>query len=132
MQENELQKKYLEFQLLNEKLIHLQEQHSLLQTHLNELSTTLSSLEEISSLKKNKDILIPLSNNIFTKANLNPVNTLLVGVGSNLLIENSAEEASQSIEEQRKELIILLKKIEAEFSRITQAIKLIQPEIAHQ
>ena len=131
MQDNEFQKKYLEFQLLNEKITHLQEQHSAIENHLNELSSLLSSLDEIKKLSNNNEILIPLSNNISAKAKIGNTEKLLVGVGSNILVEKSKDEAYSLIEEQRRELSIVMKKLEEELIKIVTRIKSLQEELTN-
>src|SRR3989344_6118991 len=131
MQDNEFQKKYLEFQLLNEKITHLQEQHSTIESHINELSSLLSSLDEVKKLSNNNEILIPLSNNIFAKAKIGNTEKLLVGVGSNILVEKSKDEAYSLIEEQRRELSIVMKKLEEELIKIVTRIKSLQEELTN-
>ena len=132
MTQEDFQKKYFEFQVLNEKLAHLQEQHSALESHLNDLTLLISSLGSVENLKKENEILIPLSNTIFAKAEMKETKNFIVGVGANVLVEKSKEELFSTTEIQRKELSSILLKLEEEIKKIASRAHSLQSELLEQ
>lgn len=124
-----LQQHYLEFQSYHERLQHLHAQHETLENHLQELQAVATSLEQLQNLGQQKDILVPISNSIFAKASIHPPKQLLVGVGSNILVEKSPEEAAASIQQQISELSTILQHLEQELLTTTQRLQHLQREI---
>lgn len=126
---NNLQQHYLEFQSYHERLQHLHAQHETLESHLQELQTLATSLEQLKKMQQQKDILVPISNSIFAKASMQPLQHLLVGVGSNILVEKTPEEAARGIQQQIAELSAILQRLEQELIATTQRLQHLQQEI---
>lgn len=129
MEKQVLQKKYMNFQLLTERLNALQEQHSALEAHANELTILLSSLDELKQAKEGQEILVPLSSSLFTKAKLQQNQNFIIGVGANVLVEKSFDEAYASITSQKAELSSILKQLEEELQRLMAVLQNLQSEI---
>lgn len=91
--------------------------------------TLNSSLNELKKLKKGEEILIPLGNNIFTKARLEETNKFIVGVGSNVLVNKTFEETAEDINTQSSELKEILKKIEEEINKTTETLHNLRDQI---
>ena len=124
------QQLYLEFQANHEKLQHLHAQHETLENHLQELQVVTASLEELQKLTNQQEVLVPISNSIFSRATMNPAQRVIVGVGSNILVEKSPEEAARNIHEQISELSSILKRLEQEMLSTTSHLQSLQEEIA--
>lgn len=84
--QEELQQKYLEFQMIGEQMKQLQQQAQLLDEQTGELNITLQGLEDLKKAKQ-EEILVPIATGIFTKAKLVADKDLIVNVGGNVLVK---------------------------------------------
>ena len=88
----DLQQKYLEFQILTEQIPKIQQQIVSLNQQIMELKLLKDSLNKVKNIKANTKSLIPLSPNIFTKAEIKDNKEVLVSVGSNILVKKTIPE----------------------------------------
>lgn len=101
MNDEEVQKRYMEYQLLDEKIKQLQQQIQITEQQLMEIISTVQSLDEFSKIEDKTEILVPLNNGIFARANLKKEGVLLVNVGSNIVVDKSIDETKKLIEIQK-------------------------------
>ena len=75
---------------------------------LNNLQATQDNiaraLDGFTSLKSNKEILIPYAQDIFIKGNITDLDTALVGIGSNVFKSFSLKELKEKLESDFKEV----------------------------
>ena len=72
-----------------------------------EIEYLKNSLDELKLVKKDSEILAPMSNGIFVKASIHNVDKLLVNVGNNVVVEKSIEETKVLLDEQAKEMMTM-------------------------
>src|SRR3989344_3559872 len=89
----EIQKKYLELQILNMQIKNVQEQFISLQQQLNELNNLEVSLTELKDVKNNKEIFSVLGSGVFVKSKLIDNENVLVNVGDGVLVKKKLNEA---------------------------------------
>lgn len=63
-------------------------------------------VKELQSLNGDEEILAPVANGIFIKANLKDAKTLKVNVGKGIMLDKSIPETMELIEKQEKEIIL--------------------------
>ena len=102
--EENLQKLYLEFQMLEQQIKQLEKQSSTLKNHLLELVSTSQSLEEIKKIWEKAEILVPISTGIYAKAELKDKNRFIVNVGANIAVAKDLESTKSVIAGQIKEI----------------------------
>lgn len=102
--EERLQQLYLEFQLLERHIKQLEVQSSSLKNQLLELIATNQSLDEMESVEEKREILVPISTGIYTKANLMDTKNFVVNVGANIAIVKDLTSTKKIIDEQIKEI----------------------------
>lgn len=98
--EDELQKVYLELQMLDQHMKQLQQQLQMIHQQGAEMAATLQSLDDFTSLKEGKEMWIPLSSGIFAKATLKETEHVLVNVGANVAVTKDIPATKQLINEQ--------------------------------
>ncbi|MFH1511538.1 MAG: prefoldin subunit alpha [Candidatus Woesearchaeota archaeon] len=104
MEKKELQKKYAEFQLLQQQLQELQKQLQMLEEQLVETAYTQQTLDELKSLPVGSEILVPVSSGIYAKATLGLTDELLVNVGSGAAVMKSVEGTKSMLDSQLDEV----------------------------
>lgn len=93
--QKELQKMYLELQLLDEQMKQIQKQIVVLDEQLVELNNTLQALDDFNKTAVGTKILVSLSPGIFTSAELKDNKELLVNVGSNVVVKKTVAETKE-------------------------------------
>lgn len=112
MAEVNWQEKYVEFQMLQQQLEKIGEHVSLLQQQEAELDISQKAIAEFGKTSLQNEILVPIADGIFFKAELLENQNFLVHVGSDTVVEHRAENVLQLLEKQQEE--IKLRRGEAE------------------
>ena len=125
MDDKEKQKKYMEYKLFQDQLKQTQSQLQLLEEQVFEIVYAHQSLDELKSIKKGTEILVPVSNGIFAKATLGETDKLIVNVGASSAVSKSIIATQEQLNNQLKEiqglqaqLIEAHQKLEGEFMKI--------------
>ncbi|MFH1439522.1 MAG: prefoldin subunit alpha [Candidatus Woesearchaeota archaeon] len=100
----EIQKKYVEFQMLQQQMQQLQQQIQKFDTQSEELNTVITALEDFSKLKKDSGMLVPLASGIFAYAELKDTEKVRVNVGSNVSVKKSVKDTIALIKSQISEI----------------------------
>jgi prefoldin alpha subunit len=119
------QRKYLELQVLNQKMQQVQEQMEALEQQAVDVERVSGHLEELSKVSNGTEALVPVANGLFAKAKLLDTQNLIVNVGSNVSVQKSVPEVKQlilaQVEEMRKLQDDLAKQLQQLTSHAEQA-----------
>ena len=99
----DLQKKLIEFQILDANFKLLQERAEILNKKLEELQKTGVAIEELKNMKPDK-ALIPLGSGNFVYGNIENSEEIIVGVGSGVAIKKKREEALKNLDDRTKDI----------------------------
>lgn len=127
--EEKMQKLYLEFQMLEQQIKHLEKQSNTLKNHLLELISTTQSLEEIKNVEEKTEILVPISTGIYAKAELKDKNSFIVNVGANIAATKDLESTKKIISEQIKEISEVHENVAQELQRHLEKAASMEEEI---
>ncbi len=127
--QKELQKMYLELQLLDEQMKQVQKQAVALDEQLVELNNTLQALDDFNKTDIGTNILVSLSPGIFTNAELKNNKELFVNVGNNIIVKKNVAETKEllkkrldAISKYREAILVELQKMNAKAVNIEQEI----------
>ncbi|MBS3136518.1 prefoldin subunit alpha [Candidatus Woesearchaeota archaeon] len=129
MEQKEIEKRVLEYQMLEQRMRDMQEQLMAADQQLIDMVSTARSIEEIASIDDKKDMLVPITNGIFTTASLRKSDTLLVNIGSSVVVEMSMDETKKLIEKQREELKMLRTNISENLKKFMKRASEIEKEL---
>jgi len=125
----EIQKKYLELQNIEQQIKQPQQQLLLLNQQLLEFMKLIESIEDFKKVKENSKAFAPLGSGIYAEAEIKNINKLLINVGSNVSLFRTPDEAKEMVAKQVNDIKEVIQKTEEEIqSIINYAIKL-QEEI---
>lgn len=102
--EENLQKFYLEFQMLDQHIKQLEKQSASINDQLMEFIMTIQSLDDMKNTDEKTEILVPLSSGIYAKAELKDNKNLIVNVGSNIALIKDVGSTKKMIEDQINEI----------------------------
>ena len=135
-QEEKVQKLYMEFQILSQRIRQLEKQNEALNNNLMELMVTNQSLDDIKSIKEKTEILVPISSGIYAKADIKESDSFLVNVGANTVLVKDLKSTKEIIESQigevrklQESLAEQLQEMVAKASSMEQEINQIASEI---
>ena len=131
--EEDIQQKYTEFQALQQQIEQVN-QHLELLTHQNaEIDISIGALQELEKTKVGNEILAPIANGIFLKAELKDNQKLIVNVGSDITVEKSVPEVVKLLDEQKVvgnkrmvELDLMLQKLTSQAMKLYAEVEATQ------
>lgn len=128
MSKEELQKKYVELQELNEKLKQMQQAMQNLEQQFLELGKLSESLEDIKKFKQ-EDLFVPLGGGIFVEGKLVDSKKVLMNVGSNVLVKKNIDDAKKIVNEQIEDIKKIIENISEELNKGVEQSQKLQEEV---
>jgi prefoldin alpha subunit len=105
MNEAIFKEKYLEFTKLEKRMQEIQNQLEQTNEQYHEIKYIIDSFDEVKTLKKGDDLLVPIFNGIFLKAKLTEdAKDLLINIGENTVVHKTIPDTIKMFEEQAKEI----------------------------
>ena len=128
-EKKELQKKYVELQMIDAQINQIQKQIQMLDNQLMELEMINVSLDDFGNISAGTEILTSLAPGIYTKAELKDNDELIVNVGSNIVVKKNVAETKKMINHQLGEMRKLQEQIIAELNKLILKAGSIEQEI---
>lgn len=104
MNKEDLTKKYIEFQALNQKIQQTQQQFALLSQQTEELRELIKNLKELTSVKEDSEMYTNMGIGVYIKSKIKDVKNLLVNVGSGVYVTKTPKDTIQIVGRQVVEL----------------------------
>lgn len=124
-----LQELYLKLQLLHEQIKEIEKQIQLFNNQVAELTLTMQSLDDFKKIKEGAEILVPINQGMYAKAELKNSTELLVNVGANVSVKKNIEDTKKLITNQIEEIKKLQQQMVLNLQNITSQANLIEGEI---
>lgn len=128
-EEQKLQQKYIELQLLDQQIKQIQQQLVLLEQQISDLTILEESLNEIKKVELNSEILAPLGAGVFIKASIKDNKEVLMNVGSNINVKKKIPDAIEIVKAQKEELQNIIRQTENELQKAGVQGMLLQEEL---
>ncbi|TDA31840.1 MAG: prefoldin subunit alpha [Hadesarchaea archaeon] len=125
----ELEKSLLELNRGRVLMEAMREQMALLSTTLSELSSTIETIKKLKELPEGTEILTPIGSGSFVRAKLMPLEKILTGVGAEVVIERTPEEALKFLEEKSAEVGRAVQRLQSEMANLQQKMEDLRPQI---
>lgn len=119
-----------EYSMLAQLAEEMQKEIALVQNMIAEIDNASQTLKHIGELEDEKEILIPVSSNVYAKAKMKKQEKFLVLIGSNILVEKTLEETLEFMKKQREELQNLLNKRLEDLKKVAGRIEEIRRMLA--
>ena len=128
-EKDELQHKFILYQLLQQRVEELKQQIEMLQQKNMEMETTKFALGEINSMKEGNDVLVPLGSGCYVYGKATNSKKILVDIGSGIMTNKPAEEAKNIVEEKREEIEKLVLNLQSELVTAVNTINNLVPDL---
>lgn len=116
MDQEFLQERYVEMQLIERQVGQLRQRVQMVEGEIQEVRASASALNEMSKVKPGEEIMLPLANGIFARGTVQDTKNLLVGVGASIVVE-------RDIPSTKKILDLRLLSLEKYHNEVLQGIK---------
>lgn len=128
VEQQEIQKMLLRYQLLESRANALMEKRQIFITRMLEIESTFNSIDEIKKTG-GEDILLPIGSSVHVKGSMKKVDKMVVELGAETAIETTVEKAKEILEERKKIMEGGLASLEKEILGINNEIMKLRPEI---
>lgn len=100
----ELQAKFVEFKGLKEQIEQLQEYVKKTNNQIEQITEAITNIKNAHELEKGTEILVPVSNGVFIKAEVKDSKKFIVNVGSETVVEKRIEGIEKVLNTQKQEI----------------------------
>jgi prefoldin alpha subunit len=127
--EQDVQQKMLQFQILEGNLRAVRGQMEQLVARLEEAERTKMALEELGSVKANDSAMIPVGAGNFVKGRITDSGNVLVSIGADMAVMKTRDGAIGFLEERLAEMRKLAEEMSAQERVVLAELQRLQPEI---
>jgi prefoldin alpha subunit len=124
----DLQKKIIQFQVLEANLKALQEREEIISDRIAEIENTKAAIEELKKAKPSK-ALIPIGSGNFISGKIEDTEEIIVGIGSGVAIKKKREDAIAILDSNFKEFEKNLNELRNQSTAIALQLAKIQEEV---
>lgn len=129
MNQEDLQKKYLELQLVDQQIKSLQQQLVILEQQAVELASLAENLEHLKKVKAQTKSFVQIGVGISVEATIADTQDVLINVGSNVAVKKTVPEAIEMIKSQIESIGSITQNVDQEIKRFVEHASLLQEEI---
>lgn len=129
MNKEDITKKYVEFQLLNQQIQQAQQQMQLLSQQILELKSLSKNLGELSLIESGSEMYNNLGVGVHIKSTVKDIKHLLVNVGAGILVQKTPEETITIVDKQVSELEKFIVNLEANLHKSIEKAEQLRQEI---
>ncbi|MEM5814300.1 MAG: prefoldin subunit alpha [Candidatus Aenigmatarchaeota archaeon] len=127
--EEELQKKMLQFQILEGNLRVVRGQMEQALARIEEAGRTKLALEELDRVEADGSAMVPIGAGTFVKGKITDTRNVLVSIGSDMAVMKTREEAIKFTEDRISEMQKLAEELAAQERAVVADLQRLQPEI---
>ena len=129
MSKEDIQRKYLELQLLSHQVNQMQQQLQALDNQLSMLEKTRENIAGIKEISQNSKAFIPLGQGVFVEGSVSDNENLLVNVGADTIVKKSTAESKEIVEKQIAEVNSMIRQMEDYLQKASFQAQLLEGEL---
>jgi len=127
--EDRMREKYLQFQTIQQQIEQITHHVELLNQKNIELEISIDAIKGLENIEKDNEVLAPIANGIFLKAELKDNKNFIVNVGADVTVEKSSSEVIEILEQQKKEITENIMEAEKVFNQLQEQAMIIYKEV---
>ncbi len=122
----DLQRTYLQMQLIEQQTQQLQKQIHAIDQQTEELENVKTSLEQLQGIALGTEMFVPFAGGIFVKAELKDNKSLLINVGAGTAVTKSAPDTIETVSQQISEMGDLRQQMVTQLDRLVEKAREIE------
>ena len=129
MSMEQIQEKYMEFQMVDAQVNQIKEQLKALDAQATELKNLSENLDELEKVSEDSESLIPVNSGVYLKGKITDKKKVIINVGSNIMVEKDIESAKHMVESQINQISDVRVQFVDEYKTTVKRAKALQKEI---
>lgn len=125
----DVQRKYLEYQVLIKQLKQIEQQFAVMEQHFVELKNLDEGLDILINTKE-KEVFASLGAGIFVEGELKNTGKVLVNVGAGVIVEKDIKDAKRLVIRQMDDVQNLVLQIQDDFDNINNDVNVLRDELS--
>lgn len=105
VKQQELQRKYVEYQMMEQQIKQMQQQLEKLEQQGMEAAAVEQCIVDVGNTSKGDEVLVPVTGGVFFKTKVEDSQTFLVNVGGGVVVEKDVKGTRQLIQKQSEEIV---------------------------
>lgn len=127
--EQELQKKYIELQMLKQHINAIVQQKQAIDERQAELRVTIDALKNMNGIKKGEEIWSSLGSGAFVKSDIKDTSSVLVAVGAGVVVQENLPRAVEILESRLKDMDAISRDVIQQAEAYAERINKLEPEV---
>lgn len=129
MMNKQLQKKYVQLQMLKQQFNAYIEEKNLIDEKVNEVKITIEALQKVSDIKKGTEIWSSVGSGSYVMSDIKNTDTVLVNIGAGVIIKKKMTEAISIMQARLDEIEGISKEIMSSLEELAENISTLEPEV---
>ena|SRR3989338_537005 len=125
----ELEKKYIQLQMLRQQFNAFVEEKNLLNEKVSELVVTIDALSKLGSIKQGDEIWSSLGSGAFVRSDIKDIEKVLIGIGAGIIVKEEKNNALEILHNRLSELSGIDSEMVAEINKLGSMIAELEPEV---
>lgn len=130
MNEEEMQQKYMELQMMSRHIKAAQQQLEGIDEQIGSMGNLVTELDNLKEAKEGSEMLSPIGEGIFVRSKLADNNQLIVNVGANVAVTKNVDEAKQLLKTRIEQGQRHKERMITEVENMIEEAKLVEKELA--
>jgi prefoldin alpha subunit len=121
--EKELQRIYLQLQIMKKQLNDMMEKKLMVEQKINEIMNTINSVNHIRKTKKGEEVWVSLGSTLHVKTRIEDTENVAIGIGAGIVAKKTIDEAFEILEKRLNELVDINNQISDEVNQYSGQIE---------
>lgn len=127
--EQDIQRKYIQLQMLRQYATAMSEEKAMLEARLNELMVTLNAVQSLKEAKKGEEIWSGLGSESFVMSDIKDTENIIVGIGAGVFVRAPRQRGLDILAERRVEMEKLNRQLAEELNGLGSQMMHLEGEL---
>ncbi len=129
MLEEEIQKKYIQMQMMKQQANAMMEEKGAIDQRISELAMTIDAVEKLAGVRKDSSIWAPIGNGSFVLADVKETENVFVSIGAGVVVKQTRERSLEILSQRRSELVNLNNEMVKELNTLAKELNDIETDL---
>ena len=130
-EEQNLQRKYVQLQIIRQQLAALMEEKKAITEKANEFSMTVSALQKLQDVKNREEMWSSLGSGTFVRSDIKDTEKVFIAVGAGVVLRKTADESIKILSSRLDDLHKFEAELMAEIMKYSQTAEHLEKELEH-
>ena len=129
--EQELQKKYFQFQMMKQQLTALVEEKNAIDEKISEISMSIESMKKLENIKKGDEMWSSLGSGAFVRSDVKDIDNVFVAAGAGVVIKQKRSAGIEILASRLEQLQKIDIELITEINKFSEQAQRLEQELQH-